>query len=445
MARRLGVARRKEDAMRRGDPDYVVGEQPPYQIQPNIVHPAFCVCAKCIALPENERDRQHVLRMRRRSPYRNSRVQSAVYALRVKKEEETKLAAAVAAALAPTAGKLGAFEPLAKRYLAEHPMPKSTEVKHKQILRQHLVPFFGPHAIADFKPLLFSSYQRSRGGSVDAPTPKNATINRELTLVVAVLNFGERNGLIERNPIRRGAFSRLPVCGPRTAFFEPEEWRAFISAFADEDTWQRYLERAAARKSWPKMVRGLELAARTPDSSLSSDVCRRLHEITALWEILLHTGSRLMEIAMLRCGKIDLRRRLATIYQAKTKREKTIPLNSRAAAILEPILANKHPHAYVLTRSDGQPFYETELQRAFRIALDVARLRKPLSPHSIRHTTGSWLAIAGVPKEHRDEILGHARNSVGDGYSHLLAPLATPGDREAGPHRAGWVHRRRVE
>jgi site-specific recombinase XerD len=67
-----------------------------------------------------------------------------------------------------------------------------------------------------------------------------------------------------------------------------------------------------------------------------------------------------------------------------------------------------------------------EIERAFAIALELAGIMKPLTPHSIRHTVGSWLTIAGVPEVHVAEVLGHKRRSVTSGYSHLTPTSLGP-------------------
>ena len=60
------------------------------------------------------------------------------------------------------------------------------------------------------------------------------------------------------------------------------------------------------------------------------------------------------------------------------------------------------------------------------MARDIAEIRKNLTPHSIRHTVLSWLAIAGVSEVHRKEIAGHSRSTVADGYAHLTNGSLVP-------------------
>jgi len=49
----------------------------------------------------------------------------------------------------------------------------------------------------------------------------------------------------------------------------------------------------------------------------------------------------------------------------------------------------------------------------------MAGVRKELTPHSIRHTFGSWLAIQGTPLRTIQELLGHADVRMTIRYAHL--------------------------
>jgi integrase len=220
------------------------------------------------------------------------------------------------------------------------------------------------------------------------------------------LNFGEAKELIERNPIRRGAVRLLKADNMRTGFFEPDEWRAFISAFDDSVRWKH---------TWPRCVRSGRLrrtaegqplgsGSRRPDSDASDAYLGRLRATGTIFRVLLYTGSRLGEILSLTWGNVDLKRDLVRIHQHKTKNTKSLPISTAFRALLlslSPGIGN----ALVFRKSDGSAFRPMEIQRAFDVALRFARLREDVSVHSIRHTVGSLLTIAGHPERHVAEIL----------------------------------------
>ena len=230
-----------------------------------------------------------------------------------------------------------------------------------------------------------------------------------------MLNFAEAEERIYRNPIRRRAITRMGSGRPRQEFFEPEEWRAFIAAFDDEAGFMAQLERARADSP----------TRRRPGSDASHRQFARFREWRPFFRGLLYVCSRLQELADLRWRSIDLRRGIVTLHQQKTRKPKTLPIAAPWRAELE-ARDRGLPDAYVYRRANGAPLDNQGAQRAFRLALVLAGIQKHLTPHSIRHTALSWLATAGVSKAHRDEIAGHARRDVGDGYAHLTCPALAP-------------------
>ena len=53
------------------------------------------------------------------------------------------------------------------------------------------------------------------------------------------------------------------------------------------------------------------------------------------------------------------------------------------------------------------------------MARRLAELRAELTPHSLRHTFASWLAIAGTPLRTIQELLGHRDLRMTIRYAHL--------------------------
>ncbi|MEP6769477.1 MAG: site-specific integrase [Acidobacteriota bacterium] len=229
---------------------------------------------------------------------------------------------------------------------------------------------------------------------------KPGTVNREWAIVKAILNRGEAWGLIERNPIRRGSVPMLPLQNGRLVFFERGEWDRFISAFEDETAWRRYI--AQVRNLGPVK---LGLAApdprrygggRRPDSNATAEYRERLRATVPIFKTLLYTGSRLGEIIGLTWADVDLERGVLSISQEKVRRRKTMPVSGGFRTLLLSLRRGLGA-ATVFTRPDGSALPIGEVQRAFSVSRRLSGIRPELTPHSIRHTFASWLAIAGTP------------------------------------------------
>lgn len=265
-------------------------------------------------------------------------------------------------------------------------------------LRCHLKPFFGEMRVEDIKAADVERFREQRrqlvrrkgaaGGRVSERTDRPvspSTFNREWSLLRAVLNFGERTERIDRNPIRRGAVEMLPT-NPRSVFFEPAEWAAFIEAASADD---------------------------------------ELRRTVPAFRLLLLTGSRIGEVAGLTWADVDLDRKLLRVAQEKTRSSKTLPIVGAVAEILGSLVRGV-PAAPLFIRAGGEPMETEYLQVAFarirrRAGLDAGQHGKP-TPHSVRHTAATWLRRASVPVDRIAAVLGHsapAESRITLGYTHL--------------------------
>jgi integrase len=57
---------------------------------------------------------------------------------------------------------------------------------------------------------------------------------------------------------------------------------------------------------------------------------------------------------------------------------------------------------------DGSLLTTHEVRRAFSVAKRISGIRRELTPHSLRRTFGSCLAIARTPLRTIQELMGHA-------------------------------------
>ena len=180
-------------------------------------------------------------------------------------------------------------------------------------------------------------------------------------------------------------------------------------------------------------------AGRKPDSDATAAYLERLRQTVPVFKALLYTGCRLGEILALRWSDVDLKRNTLTVVQQKTGKQKVLPI---AAELRELLLARPRGigDAHVFARPDGAPFAAIELQRAFAIARKLSGIRSELTPHSIRHTFASWLAIAGQPLRTIQELLGHADIRMTIRYSHLSPTHLSDAMRAVGAMAESFVN-----
>jgi len=111
---------------------------------------------------------------------------------------------------------------------------------------------------------------------------------------------------------------------------------------------------------------------------------------------------------------------LVRIWQTKTDTARTVALTRRAKDILKKYIKGKDftdkilPHTYT--------WFKKPWDR-MKKALDLQG-QKDLTPHILRHTCASRLAMAGVPLSHIAQMLGHSNTYTTNRYAHL-APETT--------------------
>jgi integrase len=131
----------------------------------------------------------------------------------------------------------------------------------------------------------------------------------------------------------------------------------------------------------------------------------------------INTGLRIKAEALtLEKQDVDLARGTLTVQAAYAKngRTRTVPLNSAARQALAAAM-ERAPGAYVFARPDGRPL---PIRKAFEAAVSTAKLTG-VTPHTLRHTFASRLAMAGVDLRTVMELGGWASLDMVLRYAHL--------------------------
>lgn len=150
---------------------------------------------------------------------------------------------------------------------------------------------------------------------------------------------------------------------------------------------------------------------------------------------LLLTGARTGEAIKLVWDDVDLSGRWVVFRDTKRGsgaqalgEDRGVPLHPQLVAVLAnlPLPTDGRRKGRVFLTSRGRPYtLKPEGGGYFKSAWDTALARagiRDLRPHDLRHTCSTWLTMAGVHEQVRDEIIGHASTSMGRRYSHVPRP-----------------------
>jgi site-specific recombinase XerD len=85
----------------------------------------------------------------------------------------------------------------------------------------------------------------------------------------------------------------------------------------------------------------------------------------------------------------------------------------------------------VNTDRNGLPVKPDRAMKRFKAMARKAGLDDRVHLHSLRHTTGAWLAMQGVPMRAIQSILGHSSINVTEQYSHFALETLNSAMEEA--------------
>ncbi|MGJ5814487.1 tyrosine-type recombinase/integrase [Paludibaculum fermentans] len=276
------------------------------------------------------------------------------------------------------------FGQLAARFIAS-----GIAHKHHLYHLKFLLPFFSDMPVLRLtKPMAeeFRKVRRLRNKAI-----KDATVNRDLSVLRHILYWAVDEQLIQANPLARLKMAR-----------ERKIRRAILSV-AEED---------------------LLLTAAPPHLKLMA--------VTAL-----DTGLRRGEITQQLWEDVDLARRVLSVTRSKTPEgeAREIPLTDRLFDLLSEHRQEKGN--VVAFRGESVRI----IKRSWAGALRRANIRH-LRFHDLRHTFNTRLMEAGVLQEVRMALMGHSTgNSVHAIYTHIELPTKRAAIRKL----EVWVNQQRQE
>lgn len=240
----------------------------------------------------------------------------------------------------------------------------------------HLNSFFKGKNMNDLVARDVRGYIEFRRGKV-----KPSTINRELCLLSAAINFARREWEWDLpNPI---SGRKLKEPEGRVRWIARAEAHALIKAAENE-----------------------------PGAPHLADFVR----------LALHTGCRKQEMLGLEWERVDLRQNLFFLEpeHTKTTKRRSIPLNqvARSSLLGRANFRTKHcpDSPWVFCHKDGRRV--KDVRRSFATACQRAGIQN-FRIHDMRHTCAAWLVSSNVPLTAVKDLLGHTSVKMTERYAHL--------------------------
>jgi integrase/recombinase XerC len=218
---------------------------------------------------------------------------------------------------------------------------------------------------------------------------KKSSIARKLAALRTFFQFLVREGMLETNPAKLVSTPRLEKKLPK--HLSVEEAVKFVE---------------------------------TPD--LETDLGKRDR---AMLELMYATGVRVAELTTLNLGHIDFKNRLVRV-RGKRRKERIVPFGEPALEALKVYLAvrddllnaapvsEREPEALFLNYQ-GTRITTRSVGRMVEKYIRICSGRYDISPHALRHSFATHLLDSGADLRDIQELLGHARLSTTQVYTHV--------------------------
>jgi integrase/recombinase XerD len=145
----------------------------------------------------------------------------------------------------------------------------------------------------------------------------------------------------------------------------------------------------------------------------------------ALLEFAYASGVRVSELIQLQLRHLALDEEMAVVF-GKGSKERLVPVGRRAVGALaiylretRPLLERGEGENRVFLNARGRPLTRMGVWKILRGHVERAEIRKPVSPHTLRHSFATHLLEGGADLVAVQEMLGHADISTTQIYTHV--------------------------
>lgn len=144
-------------------------------------------------------------------------------------------------------------------------------------------------------------------------------------------------------------------------------------------------------------------------------------------------GLRVSEVVHLKVSDIDSQRMTIRVQQGKGQKDRYTLLSQRTLEVLRAYWKEYRPAGWLFPgKPETEPLSVSSVQRVFEKVLLRARIKKPASVHTLRHSFATHLLEAGTDLYHIQRLLGHTSPKTTAIYLHLsrknLGGLTSPLD-----------------
>lgn len=131
------------------------------------------------------------------------------------------------------------------------------------------------------------------------------------------------------------------------------------------------------------------------------------------------SGLRVGELINLELQYIDIDRRQILIRQAKGRKDRYVMLAESVLPLLYNYLQTYEPKKYFVEGYNGNRYSASAIRIFLKQACDRAKIRKKVSPHTLRHSFATHMLENGTDLRYIQALLGHSKPETTMIYTHV--------------------------
>ncbi len=158
---------------------------------------------------------------------------------------------------------------------------------------------------------------------------------------------------------------------------------------------------------------------------LSEDEIGRLIQATtnlkhkAILVTIYSCGLRISELINLKIKHIQSDRGLVFIENAKGHKDRTSILAPSTLELLRKYYKLYKPKEYLFEGQNGGSYTDTSIQAIIKKAVKIAKINKPATAHTLRHSFATHLLENGTDLRYIQTLLGHSSTKTTQIYTHI--------------------------
>jgi len=161
-----------------------------------------------------------------------------------------------------------------------------------------------------------------------------------------------------------------------------------------------------------------------PKILAQSDVQRLLSSVKnikhkAILSTIYGCGLRISECIALRVEDIDSEYKRIWVRNAKGRKDRLTLLPDSLLIMLRDYFKAYRPKKWLFEGQSGEQYSVSSIRKVFGRAKDAAKIRKPATVHTLRHSFATHLLESGTNLRYIQKLLGHSSSKTTEIYTHV--------------------------